>query len=191
MPHPIAWYREFAPCKALQGHIHAVFSFVPGPFAAPPRRPLLREIAFSDAAFCSPQFADGHVSMVFELGRTCDGNGHWCLDSVGLRGTLIGPMTAVGRIEGGDRPEMLGVYFRPAQVAPFVRVAISELTDRAVTIDDLWGPTGRRLPSELCDLDEAGRIDRLESVLLARLGNGRQRTGALDVAGLAASVLHR
>jgi AraC-like DNA-binding protein len=40
-------------------------------------------------------------------------------------------------------------------------------------------------------LDEAARIDMLESVLLARLGRGRQRARALDVEGLAASVVRR
>src|SRR5439155_10924357 len=38
---------------------------------------------------------------------------------------------------------------------------------------------------------EAARLDRLESVLLARLARGRRRTGALDVDRLAASVIRR
>jgi hypothetical protein len=112
--HPVAWYREFVPCKALQAHVYAIFTFVPGLTPPPPHRPLLRAVAFADATFCSPQFADGHVSMVFELGRTCDANCRWFHDSSGLRGTVIGPMSGVGRTEGGDRPEMVGAYFRPA-----------------------------------------------------------------------------
>lgn len=191
MPDPIAWYREFAPCKALQVDVYTFFSFVPGPSLAPPRPPLLREVAFHDATFCSPQFADGHVSVVFELGRICDAVGRWCTDSSGLRGTAIGPMTGVGRTEGGDRPEMVGVYFRPARVAPFLRLAISDLTDKTVGIDDLWGTSGSRLAAELCELDEAGRIDHLESTLLARVCSGRQRISRVDVEGLASSVLRR
>ena len=191
MAHPIAWYREFVPCKALQADVYALFSFVPGAIRTPPHRPLLREIAFGDATFCSPQFADGHVSFVFELGQTCDVDGRWCVDSLALRGTIIGPMTGVGRTEGGDRPEMVGVYFRPTRVAPFLRVAISDLTDKAIAIDDLWGTAGSRLPSELSDFDEAARLDRLESVLLTHRGRCRQQAGVLDVEGLAASVLRR
>jgi AraC-like DNA-binding protein len=187
---PVAWYREFAPCKALQAHVSAIFSFVPGP-TPPAPRPLLRAVAFADATFCSPQLADGHVSMVFELGRTCDATCRWFEDSNALRGTVIGPMSGVGRTEGTDRPAMVGAYFRPARVAPFLGITISNLTDRAVAIDDLWGTSGSRLVGGLCELDEAGRIDRFESALLARLGMGRQRTGAINVEGLAARVLQR
>jgi AraC-like DNA-binding protein len=188
---PVAWYREFAPCEALRADVYTVFSFVPGPTPPPPHRTLLREIAFRCATFCSPQFADGHVSVVFELGRMCDAAGRWCTDSSGLRGTVIGPMTAVGRTEGDDRPEMVGVYFRPARVGPFLRAAISDLTDKTAGIDDLWGTSASRLAAGLGELDEAGRIDRLESTLLARLRIGRQRTRGIDLEGLAASVLRQ
>jgi AraC-like DNA-binding protein len=88
-------------------------------------------------------------------------------------------------------PSTVGAFFRPARVAPFLRVAISHLTDRTVAIDDLWGTAGSRLASELCDLDEAARIDRLESLLLTRLARGRQQKGALDVEGLAAAIIRR
>jgi AraC-like DNA-binding protein len=191
MPSPLAWYREFVPCKALQGEVYAFFAFGPGPIPARPHRPLLREIRFDDAPSCAPQFADGHVSFLFELGRMCDVGGRWYVDSRALRGTVTGPMREVGRIEGADLPETVGVFFRPARVAPFLRVAISDLTDRTVAIDDVWGTAGSRLPSELCDLDAAARIDHLEAVLLTRLGRGRPRARALDVEGLAASVLRR
>jgi hypothetical protein len=48
--------------------VRALFSFGPDP--APPPRPLQREVGFADLTSCSPQFADGHGSMLFELGRT-------------------------------------------------------------------------------------------------------------------------
>lgn len=191
MRSPIAWYREFLPCKALQADVYVFFSFVPGATLARPHRPLLREIAFGDAPLCAPQFADGHVSFAFELGQTCDGDGRWYVDSGALRGTVIGPMSAVGRTEGGDLPGTVGAFFRPARVAPFLRLAISDLTDRTVAIDDVWGTAASRLATELCDLDEAARIDRLESVLLKRFARGRRRAGTLDVDGLAASVIRR
>lgn len=191
VPQAIAWYREFLPCQALESEVYAFFSFVPGPSVPPPHRPLLREIAFTAATFCSPQFADGHVSTIFELGRTCEADGRWHDDAVALGGTVIGPMTGVGRTEGGDRPEMVGVYFRPAHAHAFLGVAMSELADRAVDIDDVWGSAGAPLVAELRELDEGRRIDRLESVLMTRLTKGRQRAGSLDMHGLAASVLRR
>jgi AraC-like DNA-binding protein len=187
---PIAWYREFPPCKALQADVYAFFSFVPAPAPPPPQRPLLREIAFEDPLLCAPQFADGHVSFSFELGQTCDVDGRWSVDSQARQGTVIGPLREVGRTRGFDLlPATIGVFLRPARAAPFLRVAISDLTDRTVAIDDIWGTAGSRLQSELCELDEAGRIERLESVLRKRLAQRPQPVAALDVEGLAASVL--
>lgn len=187
----IASYREFVPCQALQDDVYAFFSFVPGPRRALPRRPLRRTIAFRDATFCSPQFADGHVSILFELGRTCHQDGVWRDDSLSFGGSVTGPMTAVGRTEGSDRPEMIGVYFRPARVDAFLHVAMPALTDRVAEIDDLWGASSSFLCEELRDLDEERRIDRLESALLAHCRHRRRPTGSLNVGGLAAAVLRR
>ena len=186
-----AWYREFAPCPALRAHVYAFFSFVPGPVQGPVYRPLIREIAFDDPTFGSPQFADGGISLVLELGRRCDIDGRWHIDSGALGGTVIGPMHGVGRIEGSDRSEMVGAYFRPARAAPFFRVAIADLTDRAVAINDLWGAVGSRLASDLCELDETARIDRLESLLLSELRRRPEEAHALDINRLAASVLRQ
>jgi AraC-like DNA-binding protein len=185
---PIAWYREFAPSTALQADVYAFFSFVPQR-TPPPHRPLLREIAFHDPALCAPQFADAHVSFSFELGQTCDADGRWYVDSRALRGTVIGPLRQVGRTRGLELPQTVGVFFRPARAGAFLRVPISDLTDQTVAIDDVWGASASRLQSELCELDEAARIDRLEAVLLTRLRKGRQPAASFDVDGLAANVL--
>lgn len=188
MRQPIAWYREFSPCRALETDVHSFFSFGPRPSAAISHRPLLREIAFFDPTFCSPQFADGHASLVFELGRTCDARG-WFEDSAACRGTVTGAMTRVGRVEGADRPEMIGVYFRSARTKAVFGVAPSELTDRAIAINALWGTAGALLLSELCELDEGKRIDRLETVLLARLSASDRPTRSPHVAALAENAL--
>ena len=191
VPPPIAWYREFLPCKALQADVYVFFSFVPGAIPRTQRRPLLREIAFGDATPCAPQFADGHVSFSFELGQACDVDGRWYVDSRALRATVIGPMSGVGRTGRCDLPATVGAFFRPGRVAPFLRVPISDLIDRAVSIDDVWGTASSRLPGELCELDEAARIDRLESVFLRRFARDRHRPGAIDVDRLAASIISR
>ena len=192
MSHPVAWYRECLPCKALQADVYVLFSFVPGA-TTPARalRPVLRDIAFGDAPLCAPQFGDGHVSFTCELGQVCDPDGRWRVDSRALRGTIVGPLCAVGRTERGDLPSTVGAFFRPARVAPFLGVPISDLTDRAIAIDDVWGTVSARLPSELCELDEAERIDRFESVLLTRLARGHQSSGSVDVAAVAASIVQR
>jgi AraC-like DNA-binding protein len=188
---PLAWYREFVPCPALRDDVYAFFSFVPGPPSAPSRHRLLRSIPFEAPTFCSPQFADGHVSLAFELGHNCGADGRWSVDSNALRGTVIGPMTHVGRTTGSDRPEMAGIYFRPGRVASFLQVAIADLTDRTVDLGDLWGARGARLASELCELSEEGRIDRLEAILLARVETRERRAGSVDVDRLAAAVVRR
>jgi AraC-like DNA-binding protein len=187
MQRPVARYREFVPCPALQADVYSIFSFTPEPAPPPPPRAMRREIAFDGGQPCAPQFADGHVSLTFELGQTLDTDGRWHADSR-LRGTVIGPLTAVGRTRPGDLPRTIGVFFRSGRAAPFLRVAIAHLTDRAIAIEDVWGTAGSRITHELGELDEAARIDRVESVLLARLAAGRERGGALDVEGLAASV---
>ena len=191
--HAIAWYREFAPCAALRPHVLALFSFGPDRVIAPPRRPLLREIGFSDLRSCSPQFADGHASMLFELGRTCTIDGCWQMDASAWGGTVTGPKTAVGRIAAGDLPQMLGVLFRPsASVASLLGAPLSALTNRAIGVKDAWGSEANVLAGELADLDETGRIGRLEAILIERLATPRrERTTTVNVERLAASVLRQ
>jgi AraC-like DNA-binding protein len=188
---PFAWYREFAPCEALRADVYAFFSFVPGPALASPSRALLREIAFSKAIVCAPQFADGHVSIRFEVGRTCDAEGRWRADWNAFGDTVIGPMSGVGRTDGLDLSETVGAYFRPGCASRFFDIPLSDVADMAVAVGDIWGTGGSPLSNELADLNEAARINRVESILLARLRNRRQRAGSLDVQGLAASVLRR
>jgi len=85
----------------------------------------------------------------------------------------------------------VGAYFRPGCASRFFDIPLSDLADTAVAVGDVWGTGGSRLSSNLADLNEAGRIDRVESLLLARLRHRPSRTGSLDVEGLAATVLGR
>jgi AraC-like DNA-binding protein len=188
----MAWYREFVPCQALHADVYAIFSFVPGSSSLPPHPSLRYEIPFHDPTFCSPQFADGHVSMLFELGHTCGVDGRWRSDGSAPRGSVTGPMSAVGRTKGSDRPDMIGVYFRPGRAAAFLRVPMSDLTDRTVAIDNVWRTNGVRLAEELSALDEAGRINRLESYLLAFQADAPWPTGSIDMPAVTAHILrHR
>lgn len=100
-------------------------------------------------------------------------------------------MSRVGRTQDCDWPEAVSILFPAWASCGFFRTALSDLADKAVAIDDLWGPIAFDLTSELCELDEVGRIDRLESALLARLRIGRQRTSAVNVGTLAATILRR
>lgn len=188
---PAAWYREFVPSEALRADVYALFSFVPGTALPSPSRPLLRQVAFPHAVMCAPQFADGQVSIRFELGQTCDAEGTWRTDSNALGGTVIGPMSGVGRTEALDLAETVGAYFRPGRAVHFFRVPVSDLTDAAVAVEDIWGGRRDRFSGGLADLSEAARLDRVESILLARRRHDIQEAASLDFDGLAASVLRR
>jgi AraC-like DNA-binding protein len=188
---PFAWYREFVPCEALRADVYAFFSFGPGPTLASASRPLLREVAFRKTIVCAPQFADGQVSIRFEVGQTCDIEGRWRADLSAFGETVVGPMSGVGRTGGLDFSETVGAYFRPGCASRFFDIPLSDLADTTVAVGDIWGTRGSSLSSKLADLNEAARIDRVESILLTRLRQRQQRTRSLDVEGLAASVLQR
>jgi AraC-like DNA-binding protein len=190
MLRPIAWYREIVPCEALRADVYAIFSFVPGSSSPPAHRSMRCEIPFRDPRFCSPQFADGHVSMLFELGHTCGVDGCWRSDAA-PHGSVTGPMSEVGRTTGSDRPDMIGVYFRPGRAAAFLSAGMPDLTDRSVAIDEVWGTAGLRLAEDLADLDEAVRIERLESHLVARL-SAPPGPSSIDMKAVTAHILrHR
>jgi AraC-like DNA-binding protein len=185
---PIAWYREFVPCEALHADVYAIFSFVPGSSSPPAHRAMRCEIPFCLPRFCSPQFADGHVSVLFELGHTCGVDGYWRSDAA-PRGSVTGPMSEVGRTTGSDRPDMIGVYFRPGRAGAFLSAGMLDLTDRSVAIDDVWGTASLRLAEDLADLDEAVRIERLESYLVAKLSGAPGPTSSIDMKAVTAHIL--
>ena len=187
-------YRELAPAPALRGRVRAYFSFTPGGAPWRGRRAVTREVRIAgDESFCSPVFAAGHASLVVELGATCRPGEGWTSGApVGAR--AIGAFRRVGDDEAGSvRPAMLGVYLEPGATSAVLRVPAVELTDRVVSVDELWGAPGARLAEELAALDEAARVERLEAALLERLrrappdrGRGRAAPrGSVDVRGLA------
>ena len=182
--------REFAPCNALRRHVYAYFSFVPAHASTATNRLVLRETLFTAGdSFCPPLLADGNISIVLGLGRVCDSGGRWRDNPAGPNSEVIGPMTVVGAHSPQERPEMVGVYFRAAQAWPFLHMPISELTDRIVRVDDVWGDTGAQLRADLSGRDEAARVDHLEVVLLEQLERHRDRKANLNTAGLASSVV--
>jgi hypothetical protein len=154
---PFAWYREFVPCEALRADVYAFFSFVPGTAVVSPARSLLREVAFRKPIVCAPQFADGHVSVRFEVGRTCDIEGRWHADSKAFGETVIGPMSGVGRTNGLDLSETVGAYFRPGGASRFFDTPLSGLADTAVAVGDIWGTRGSPLSGRLAGLSERAR----------------------------------
>lgn len=188
MPAPFARYREIVPCEPLRSDVFAFFSFLRGSTGTMPARRVTRDIAFRTPVACAPQLADGHVSITFELGHVLDSGGHWRVDSTAVGGTVLGPLSGVGRTTGLELRETVGAYFLPGAAARFFDLAQSELSDTAVAVDDLWGRGGSGLASRLAGLTEAARITLLESELLARRADRRHRESAIEVTRLATRV---
>ena len=186
---PFARYREIVPCEPLRSDVFAFFSFLPGSAETMPAHRVQRDIAFRTPVACAPQLADGHVSITFELGHVLDSVGHWRLDPTAVGATVLGPLSGVGRTTRLELRETVGATFLPGAAARFFDVPLSELSDTAVAVDDLWGRRSSGLAVRLAGLTEAGRIALLESALLARRGHGRHRDRAIDVVGLATRVL--
>lgn len=109
----------------------------------------------SDPTCAYVRLPDGEV----DLGLASDGR-------LVVVGTRTGPLRArIPRAEGA-----VIVRFRAGGAYPFFGVPISELTDRVVPLDALWGPDASRLETTLRELaDPVRRVRALESVLLARL----------------------
>jgi AraC-like DNA-binding protein len=182
---PVVWYREFEPCEALRPYVRSFFSFVPSASRtqAPGRRVTL-DIPFGATdSFSSPLFADGNVSLIFNLERTCGTDGVW--RSAPAETAVIGPMTVVGAPRDAARAEMVGAYFLPGRASPFLRVPTSHLVDRIVALDDLWGRCATDLTGELSAKREEQRVDALEHALLRRLGRALVRSSSVDTAALA------
>jgi len=197
MPPIVASYREFAPCEALKHHVRAFFSFVPGipsgierAAANSSRRPI-REALFNAAdRYCPPAFADGHASIVFNLGIRCRADGRWQCDPAGCHGHVIG---AVSRVDPVcvERPAMVGAYFQAAQLPSFTSIPAYELANQTVALEDVWGLAASTLSMQLAEIHEAGRIDILESALVGRMEDRRGSHSAVDVPRLATSVVRR
>jgi len=186
----VACYRELAPRKELRDHVRALFTFGPAQEQGPAGRLVTREILFKAGdPFCSPVIADGNGSLVIDLGMTCGVNGVWQYRDCDLHAAVMGGMTGVGENPGAHRPAMIGVYFSPARLSSVMHVPACELTDRVVSLEDLWATGCSEFLSEIGDLDHASRIDRFEVALLHRIRNWRDRATSVNVPNLAWHVL--
>lgn len=200
----IATYREFVPRDELRADVEAIFSFERGapdadahvsrvsdvPRVGPVLR-VSRQVLFrAGDTFCSPRFADGGASIVFELGMTCTPDGAW-RESHRLGGSVIGPMTRVGPALPAQCPLMVGAYLKPGRIAAFTGATAAALRDHVVGVDDVWRSSAS-VAARLADLDEPARIDGFERELLrASRGVPRHFDPAVGVPGLVALIAER
>jgi AraC-like DNA-binding protein len=86
----------------------------------------------------------------------------------------------------GNRLVQVGAYCNAAHSSIFTGIPASELQDRIVAVNHLWGARGRALENQLHERsDESGRIELLESALLSCVGALPDHTRTIDIAGIA------
>jgi AraC-like DNA-binding protein len=93
-----------------------------------------------------------------------------CLDIVyspedGLR--AIGAMTATKCYDFPPESSMMGIRFHPGMAGAFLRAAPAELTDLAVSLEDLWGRAARDLEARL---QESAALSRAPHLLAGLIG---------------------
>jgi AraC-like DNA-binding protein len=184
-PVTLVTYREFVPAPELRDHVRAYFSFTPAAVPWTGRRRVVREASIARGeSFCSPVFADGHASLVIELGATCRLGEDWT-HGTPMHAHVIGAMRMVGGPAGDTRPAMLGAYLQPGAVPALFRESATTLADRVARLDDLFGSSGARLAEDLAALDDVARVDHLEAVLLQHLRRTPPSRTQVNLAGLA------
>ena len=83
---------------------------------------------------------------------------------------VIGARSRVRRKTIVNSHPRLAVRFRPGAARLFLGVPLCELSDRVLTIEDLWGDEGIRMREQLATTDSLGaQVRILERALLARL----------------------
>src|SRR5689334_8866020 len=114
-----------------------------------------------DRAFDAVRLPDGRTTLVFRAldgGRTGD---VW----------VAGPGTRAKFKSATGLARMVTLRFKPGWSVPLLGVAASELTDRVVPLDDVWGRAGRELCDDLLAAkSRADVIDRVGWALALRAG---------------------
>jgi AraC-like DNA-binding protein len=147
-------YTEHAPSAVLQPFVQCYWTREPGPVPpAAPAVPAHHRV-----------LPDGCIDIVLGFGSAHGG----VPDSV----QVVGTMTRALLVDAVADESFIGVRFRPAKAAAFLRLPASELTDRRVPLDDLWRDAAA-VGEALADAPgPAARVDALDRVLRARLEHG-------------------
>lgn len=123
------------------------------------------------------------VSLVDVEGRFYDaaGRDRWISGGAGVAGAYRRPFMFDTR----EDASVVGVHFRPGQAGVVLGVPPSELMDRHVALEDIWGRRARELRERLCAATTMSeRFAILEAELVSRLDARRVHPAvayALDV----------
>ena len=77
-----------------------------------------------------------------------------CIDILysGGRVEVVGAMTVERRFDIEPHSRRVGLRFRPGMAAPFLRMPVTELTDRVVPLEELWGSRVLDLAMRIADV---------------------------------------
>jgi len=104
---------------------------------------------------------DGEVDLIVRVGP---GNGE--VHAIGTRRRALHKDVI-------DLPDTIAVRFKPGGAYPFFGVPMSELTDRIVSIEALWGSDGARFRTALAEAPTVDdRLRVVEEALAGRLRGG-------------------
>ena len=170
-------YREFSPSPELRDYVRALAWFGPADEAIGPRAPV-REFHLGDDVGLTPSFADTHHCLLFSIGASYDGSGwHSCRPSPP---TVMGAMSRATIPPGAERSGMIGVYLRPRGTAALLGLPATELTDRVISLSDIW--------KRFVIAPEQTNLHMVETVLTERLAAASVGERALRIAELASHV---
>ena len=122
---------------------------------------------------CEYMLPGGSAQLIFALHETpivCRPSTTSTDSVIWSRGVVHGPQW--NYFVSGPKPRgaVVGVAFRPGAAGAILGVPITEVTDRHITIDELWGDRGRALHDRLLAANHPFDVFRiLEQALTARL----------------------
>lgn len=127
---------------------------------------------------------NGCVQVILNLARDflCD-----CPEGEGVvrmaPSLVVGARAAYEIVDTSDMADLIGVVFSPGGFAPFARDAVDVLSNRSVSLEDVWGPAARALRDALGEAPTPEcKLLRLERFLLDRFRAPGRRTSLVNFA---------
>jgi AraC-like DNA-binding protein len=169
-------YRELAPAPALRSYVECYWSATSlGAPGFQPREPLVPDLRVElifNAGAAWHWFEAGAASSQRAAALTC----------IGMRGSALD-------IQQPGRLDHFAIRFRPAGLARFVPVPLSELTQRCWDVHEVWSDGAREFEQRIAEArDDAARVAVADAFLLQQLRRDlRDAQPALGMARLLAA----
>lgn len=156
-------YRELQPCSVLSDYIQCYWLMTTsGRLLSTVRDRIL---------------PDGCMDIIFDFGDRLDLG---TVIGTASGGFVVGPMKQPMMADLVGHIEIIGVRFKPGGAYPFFRFPLYEISDRILSLKDLWAHAGGSLQAEIEEgVTIAGKIAILERFLIARAKTAPAVDGAV------------